>query len=119
MTHHQHSWHRSGLAGIPLLTAILLAAAIPNVAAQDTGDAAAGRKLAQAWCSSCHVVDPTPQRGVDNGAPAFTVIASLPTTTPLALRAFLQTPHAQMPDLHLTRDEIDDLTGYILSLRRH
>ena len=23
-----------------------------------------------------------------------------------------------MPDLHLTRDEVDDLAGYILSLRR-
>jgi hypothetical protein len=30
----------------------------------------------------------------------------------------LQTPHARMPDLHLTRDEVDDLIAYILSLRR-
>jgi hypothetical protein len=40
------------------------------------------------------------------------------STTPLSLRAFLQTPHERMPDLHLSRDEIDDLTAYILSLRR-
>jgi hypothetical protein len=39
------------------------------------------------------------------------------STTALSLRVFLQTPHAQMPDLHLSRDEIDDLAAYILSLR--
>ncbi len=86
--------------------------------AQDQGDVRAGRHLAETWCSSCHVVDPTLQRGIDNGAPAFAAVAGMSSTTPLALRAFLQTPHAQMPDLHLSRDEIDDLTAYILSLRR-
>jgi hypothetical protein len=35
----------------------------------------------------------------------------------MSLRAFLQTPHWRMPDLHLTRDEIDDIATYILSLR--
>ena len=120
----QHGRKRIGLAGIPLLTAIpllsaiLLGTAIQSVAAQDIGDLAAGRHLAETWCSSCHQVDPAQQRGVDNGVPTFTAIARMPSTTPLALRAFLQTPHAQMPDLHLSRDEIDDLTGYILSLRR-
>ena len=39
------------------------------------------------------------------------------STTPLSLRVFLQTPHNRMPDLHLSRTEIDDLIGYILSLR--
>ena len=40
------------------------------------------------------------------------------STTPMSLRAFLQTPHSRMPDLRLSRDEIDNLTAYILSLRR-
>jgi cytochrome c len=119
MNNLQHGRNGLGLAGVPLLTAMLLGSAIPSVAAQDIGDLAAGRRLAQTWCSSCHQVDPSPQRGVDNGAPAFTAIARMTSTTPLSLRAFLQTPHAQMPDLHLSRDEIDDLTGYILSLRPH
>ena len=39
------------------------------------------------------------------------------SVTVLSLRAFLQTPHARMPDLHLTREEVDDLASYILSLR--
>jgi hypothetical protein len=33
------------------------------------------------------------------------------------LRAFLSHPHGAMPDLALSRTEIDDLTAYIQSLR--
>src|SRR5690242_18370367 len=54
---------------------------------------------------------------VSNGAPTFTAIAADKSVTVLSLRAFLQTPHARMPDLHLTREEVDDLASYILSLR--
>lgn len=91
--------------------------AIP-ASAQDVGDAAHGRQLAETWCSSCHVVGPTTARGTSNGAPTFAAVAAMKSTTPMSLRAFLATPHANMPDLHLSRDEIDDLSGYILSLRR-
>ena len=35
----------------------------------------------------------------------------------MALDVFLQTPHHRMPDLHLSRTEIDDVSAYILSLR--
>ncbi|MGA3402387.1 MAG: c-type cytochrome [Acetobacteraceae bacterium] len=118
MTYRGHTRHWVGSITLPLLTAILLAAMPGPAAAQDEGDIPAGRHLADTWCSSCHVVEPTVQHGSDNGAPAFTAVAGMSSTTPMALRAFLQTPHAQMPDLHLSRDEIDDLTAYILSLRR-
>jgi len=118
MAHRQNCGYWPGLVQIPLLTAVLLAAAIPRVAAQENGDVAAGRRLAQTWCSSCHVIDPAPLRSVDNGAPPFASIARMAATTPLSLHAFLQTPHAGMPDLHLSRNETDDVTGYILSLRR-
>ena len=33
------------------------------------------------------------------------------------LRAFLSHPHGAMPDLALTRAEIDDLIGYVETLR--
>ena len=65
--------------------------------------------------SSRHRLRPAPVPGV----PTFTAIASMPSTTPIALRVYLQTPHARMPDLHLSRDETDNLIAYILSLRGH
>jgi len=95
---------------------VLLATALP-ARAQETGDAAAGRRIAETWCSTCHVVGPSVKQGVSNGAPPFPAVAQMKSTTPMSLRVFLQTPHARMPDLHLTRDEIDDLSAYILSLR--
>ena len=80
-------------------------------------DAAAGRHLAETWCSHCHVVSKRQSRGTSTGAPTFPAIAAEKAITPMALRAFLQTPHHRMPDLHLSRDEIDDVSAYILSLR--
>jgi mono/diheme cytochrome c family protein len=73
--------------------------------------------LAKTWCSTCHVVTPSAKTGTSTGVPTFAAVAALPSTTPISLRAFLQTPHARMPDLHLSRDETDDLIAYILSLR--
>jgi mono/diheme cytochrome c family protein len=102
---------------VVVLSTILLAAWVRLADAQEFGDTAAGRRLAETWCSSCHLIGASPGGAVSNGAPTFMAIAGLKSTTVLSLRAFLQTPHAQMPDLHLSRDEIDDLAGYILSLR--
>jgi mono/diheme cytochrome c family protein len=86
--------------------------------ADEIGDIEAGRRLSDTWCSSCHLVRRDAPTGISNGAPSFVGIASMSSTTPLSLHAFLQTPHARMPDLHLSRDELDDLAAYILSLRR-
>ena len=58
------------------------------------------------------------QQGTSSGVPTFAAIARMPSTTQMSLSVFLQTPHAGMPDLHLSRDEIADLATYILSLRR-
>jgi mono/diheme cytochrome c family protein len=100
-----------------LATWLLLAAPAAPVNAQDVGDAVTGRKLAETWCSSCHLVGETHGVVVSNGAPTFAAIAADKSITVLSLRAFLQTPHARMPDLHLSREEVDDLASYILSLR--
>jgi mono/diheme cytochrome c family protein len=89
-----------------------------RAAGQESGDPAAGRALARRWCDTCHVVDEQQLRGTSTGAPTFAAIAEMKSTTAMALRVFLQTPHGRMPDLHLTRDEINDVTAYILSLKR-
>ena len=85
--------------------------------AQDIGDADAGRKIAETWCVNCHVVAPGQTQGTSNGAPSFASIAAHTEISPMALRAFLQTPHHRMPDLQLSRDQIDDVSAYIFSLR--
>ena len=106
------------LLTVPLLTVPLLVAAAPPVAAQGVGDASAGRTLAETWCATCHVIGTADKTGTSNGAPPFVAIAAMALTTAPFLRAFLQTPHGRMPDLHLSRNEIDDVAAYILSLRK-
>ena len=109
---------RLAWVAIPLLTAILASVASFSSAAQHIPTPSVGHKLAETWCSSCHVVGPTQARGTSTGAPPFVAVADMSSTTAMSLRAFLATPHWRMPDLHLTRDEIDDLAAYILSLRQ-
>lgn len=106
--------HRAGGIAVPL---VLLLLSTSSASAQDGGDPVAGRHLAETWCNTCHVVSATQSQGSSTGAPTFRAIAAQKEITPMALAAFLQTPHHRMPDLHLTRDEIDDLSAYILSLR--
>lgn len=84
---------------------------------QDVGDADAGKAIAQTWCVNCHVVAPGQAQGTSNGAPAFSAIARNSAMTPMALRAFLQTPHHRMPDLQLSREQIDNVSAYLQSLR--
>jgi cytochrome c len=57
------------------------------------------------------------QGPIQQGPPSFRTVAESGISA-AKLRAFLSHPHGAMPDLSLTRSEIDDLIQYILSLRQ-
>jgi cytochrome c len=95
-----------------MLVFLMLAA---STAQRALADAAKGSQLAQQWCASCHVTGGTPTGNLQQGPPSFSTIAHARTAD--QLRAFLSHPHGAMPDLSLTRAEIDDLVGYIETLR--
>ncbi len=82
-----------------------------------TGDGVAGARIAQTWCANCHVVTDSPARAGDS-VPSFPAIAARVSTTMMSLHVFLQTPHAQMPNFQLSRQEIDDVSTYLLGLRK-
>lgn len=96
----------------PLIVAALLFTPSAPVFA---GDAAAGKALAEQWCQSCHAIG-VGEATASDGTPSFSEVAGDPATTEDGLRAWLFDPHPPMPDLNLSRREIDDLTAYILSL---
>lgn len=99
----------TGQAAVASASALLLAGLMPLAA---HADAAAGERLARQWCVNCHVVDSgTARTTVPQGPPSFPAIAQ--HLDPGALRAFLSHPHKPMPDLALTRAEIEDLVAYI------
>ncbi|MBX9646441.1 MAG: cytochrome c [Xanthobacteraceae bacterium] len=79
--------------------------------------ASAGHRLAEAWCRECHAIDATTV-GTRGGPPDFVAVANRASTTALSLKVFLKTSHQRMPNLIITPDQADDLTNYILSLKR-
>jgi len=97
-------------------TIVLVSLVLVSTTAQPTlADAAKGSQLAQQWCASCHVTSGSRTSNVQEGPPSFRTIAGSRTAD--QLRAFLSHPHGAMPDLSLTRAEIDDLVGYIETVR--
>ncbi len=80
-------------------------------------DADAGQTIANRWCASCHVVSPSQAKGSD-AVPSFASIAKRANFDAAELRAFLLAPHPPMPNLALSRAQIDDVTAYILRLAR-
>jgi mono/diheme cytochrome c family protein len=96
-----------------LLALFVLGLVAPHPA---RADAQKGAQLMRQWCANCHAVSSNPARAVPQGPPSFPAIARSGMSAD-QLRAFLSHPHGAMPDLALTRAEIDDLIGYIETLR--
>jgi mono/diheme cytochrome c family protein len=98
---------------VPATLALLLAWLSPIAA---RADAAAGERLARQWCVNCHVIDASgPATTMPQGPPSFRIIAGHLDRD--QIRAFLTHPHGAMPDLALSRVEIEDLIAYIATLR--
>lgn len=101
-----------------IIAAAALSLALPLLtsAAARAADADTGARLARQWCANCHLIDHAgPNTTVPQGPPSFRTIAKRVHVD--ALRVFLSHPHGKMPDLTLSRAEIDDLIAYIQSLR--
>lgn len=81
------------------------------------GDPALGRALALRECQQCHQVQAGEREGVLPEPPAFQNLADDPAMTALALRVFLHSPHANMPNLILSDADVDDVIAYIHSLK--
>lgn len=96
------------------LSAVLVATALITGPAWAAGNSESGQRLAETWCSTCHVV--TPGGSGTDAAPPFPTIAEHRHQDPSWLRAWLTSPHPPMPNLHLTRGEIDDIVAYLTSL---
>lgn len=75
-----------------------------------------GLAIAQRLCVSCHVVEGT-DGTVPAGVPALRGIANKKGQTAANIERTLIEPHAPMPNMALTRDEIQDILSYLETLR--
>ena len=83
-------------------------------AAQDAMLVQQGKLLAQSMCAECHTFGGTIRS--DRPSPDFAAIGAMPSTTALSLRVFLQSSHANMPNLILEGPQIEALSAFILDL---
>lgn len=97
-------------AKLVVVGAVLLAPGTGRAA-----DPADGQNLAEQWCASCHAV--VAGEATDKPAPSFESVVNERDRSDDWIRTWLSTPHAMMPDLGLTRDEIEALVAYFGSLR--
>lgn len=100
---------------------LLLAAAFIFLAAparaQPVGDATQGQKIVDRLCIECHAVSDEEAGHRINQAASFQTIANTPGMTPLALSVWFRTPHREMPNIVLSKDEQEDLIAFITSLK--
>ncbi|HYD70421.1 cytochrome c [Azospirillum sp.] len=103
------------LAAAALLLATPLLAAVPAAPA-GAADAQNGRAIAERWCAACHVV--AEGRSGSDAAPPLPQIARNRAADQRWLRAWLTDPHPPMPNLNLSRSDIDDVVAYLERLAR-
>ena len=95
---------------------LVLAAGMIGPAAL-AADADNGKRLAERWCASCHVVTPD-QKTASADAPPFASIAHKSGFNAEKLVFFLLEPHPKMPSMSLTRNEANDIAAYIGTLAK-
>lgn len=105
----------SGAYAASVLSVVVVTAGTMTApGAASAGDVRQGATIAKRWCAACHVVDAS-QTSAFADAPSFSDIA-MRRTDRKQLANFLANPHPPMPDMHLSRKEIDDIVAYIRSL---
>jgi mono/diheme cytochrome c family protein len=100
----------------PIVT-LMWIAGTTAVPAQDLGDKSKGREFAQAVCAECHAVVPAETASPRTDAATFKAIANTPGMTELAIAVWLKTPHKKMPNLIISKDDLENVIAYIVSLR--
>jgi len=93
----------------------LMAAALASGAR--AGDAAEGHAIASRWCVSCHNIGGGGKPSASDTVPTFDSIAQRKNFDRVQLETWIGNPHPPMPNMSLTRTEIDNLVTYIESLR--
>lgn len=100
------------VAGTSLLLVTKVAAEEPRPPSPERGKAVAER-----LCAGCHLTGSERREGVPAGVPTFPSIANRADQTAARIRNILIAPHAPMPDLQLTIEEIADIITWLDTFR--
>lgn len=103
-----------------LLSVWILAAFIASTGAvsqEAPGSPRVGLQLSQSLCSNCHLVTGDQDGRALSDVPAFSTIANTPGASAEVLAGKVIVPHPEMPEISLTRNELQHIIAYILSLK--
>lgn len=109
---------RSYQAAIVVAAAMLSAPASSQDKTKVLPSPERGLEIAHVSCAGCHLIGSAQQSSAVAGVPSFQIIANRPQQTAARLLQVLVKPHRPMPQLQLTRAEIDDLIAYFDALRK-
>ena len=97
--------------------AVVIAGTAATVAAAQAQDIQQGRQLALDVCAACHAVLARQTQSPIAKAPSFEAVAATPGMTEAALTVWLTAQdHPTMPNIVLSRTDVQDVSAYILSL---
>lgn len=100
-----------------LVGALAITGAVASMAwAQSRGVSEHGKVIARTWCANCHLVSSNQTRA-NADVPSFSSIAQRLPADAEVLAAFIANPHPPMPNLSLSRQDIQDLLAYIATLK--
>jgi cytochrome c len=99
---------------VTILMALTVLIGHVGLAHAASGNAEAGRQLVMRSCSSCHATE-SAKTATDN-APPFAAIAKTNKERPAWIRGWLTEPHPPMPNISLSRQQIDDIVAYLGTL---
>jgi cytochrome c len=119
MTRMSHSNPTGGrwLAAVGLHLVLVWWASVPVATQEAQPSAERGKDLATRLCRNCHLLYGATGQTVPAGAPSFRSMATAPNQTREHVVAALIQPHVPMPDVQLSRAEIDDLIAYLDAIR--
>ncbi len=99
---------------ITMLIALTVLVGQVGLAHAASGNAEAGRQLVMRSCSSCHATEAAGT--VTDNAPPFSAVAKTNKERPAWIRGWLMEPHPPMPNISLSRQQIDDIIAYLGTL---
>jgi len=100
-----------------VIAATLVSAAPAQAQSLEKLSVMEGERLARALCVNCHQVAPDGSGTALSDVPGFAAVANRPDMTREAIESYVLSPHPAMPQIQFTRDELADISAYIMSLR--
>jgi len=101
------------------LSVVAMFSAAPPASAQalETLDIANGEALAQRLSVNCHQIKPDATETMLSDVTGFSEVTNRPGMTAEKIEASVLSPHRAMPTIQFSREELTDISAYIMSLR--